>query len=139
MNPNKLFPLIVTRDLDKTRAFYVDTLGFEVSLQAPNYLQLRVGSDPTGPELSFMQRDDNCSEKVLDVDHGTFDGNGLIVSIPTDNADETHARYAKAEVEVTSEPTDRPWGWRSFAVRDPNGIYLDFFHVPSNGAADAAG
>ena len=33
------------------------------------------------------------------------------------------------DVEVTAELGDRPWGWRSFVARDPNGVYLDFFHV----------
>ena len=32
-------------------------------------------------------------------------------------------------VTATSEPSLKPWGWRSFEVRDPNGVILDFFHV----------
>jgi hypothetical protein len=35
---------------------------------------------------------------------------------------------------------DKPWGWRSFVVRDPNGVLLDFFHVLDKSAVvDATG
>lgn len=120
MNPNKLFPLIVTRDLARTRAFY-ESLGFELSFELPGYAQFRYGSDPSHPEIGFMS--DGGPEQA------PFEGRGLIVSVPTENADATHARYAKMDLKISNEPEDHPWGWRSFHVLDPNGIVLDFFHV----------
>ncbi len=122
-NPTKLFPLVVTRDLDRTRACY-EALGFEVSVEMPEYLQFRYGKDDTAPEIAFMKE---CSGSA-----SAFPGKGLIVSIPTEDADAKHAEASKTDVEVMSPPTDRPWGWRSFHVKDPSGVVLDFFHVQRN-------
>jgi hypothetical protein len=36
------------------------------------------------------------------------------------------------------EPTDKPWGWRSFLLPDPSGVTLDFYHVIADDAQDAA-
>ena len=132
MNPNKLFPLIVTDDLDQSRTYYAEVLGFEVSMEMPGYVQFRVGADPAGPELAIMTPNP-------DAGHTAFGGHGLIVSIPTPNADETHTRYQAAGAHMLSQPSDKPWGWRSFALRDPNGVVLDFFHVQRDGVADAPG
>ena len=37
---------------------------------------------------------------------------------------------------VAGAPTDKPWGWRSYFVSDPNGVVLDFFHVYKEIPAD---
>ena len=125
MNPNKLFPLVVTDKLPETRAFYVDKLGCQVTVDMPHYVQVRFGADASAPELAFMTADAAPSMQP----HAPFAGEGLTISIPTESADKKHAELAKKKVEVTSELADRPWGWRSFVARDPNGVYLDFFHV----------
>ncbi len=121
MNPNKLFPIVTTRDLAATRRCY-ESLGFELSIEMPDFVQFRYGTDEGGPEIAFMRSND-----------APFEGSGLVVSIPTEDADEAHARMSKTDAAVLDAPEDRPWGWRSFHVRDPNGVVLDFFHVQRNG------
>ncbi len=122
-NPTKLFPLVVTKDLDRTRRCY-EALGFDISVDMPDYLQFRYGSDDSAPEIAFMREGSGP--------HPAFGGQGLIVSIPTEDADEKHAAASQADVDVVGEPADRPWGWRSFHVKDPSGVVLDFFHVQRN-------
>lgn len=135
-NPTKLFPLIVTNKLAETRAYYVDTLGCEVVGEMDCYLQVRFGAEPGGPELSFMTPQGGPSGgSPLPA----FGGAGLIVSIPTENADERH-RALEKKIDVVAPPADKPWGWRSFNAADPNGVILDFFHVLDQAAvADATG
>jgi len=134
-NPTKLFPLIVTNKLDETRAYYLEQLGCELVMEAPGYVQFRFGDDKAGPELAFMQPTD---APVFGGPLPEFGGGGLIVSIPTETADGKYAALKKKKVELASEPADKPWGWRSFAARDPNGLILDFFHVLDQAAvADA--
>lgn len=125
MNPNKLFPLVVTDKLEETRKFYVDQIGCELTVDMPEYVQVRFGSDASAPELAFMT---TGGAPALSP-HAPFAGEGLTISIPTESADKKHAQLAKKKVNVTAELADRPWGWRSFVARDPNGVYLDFFHV----------
>jgi hypothetical protein len=50
-----------------------------------------------------------------------------------------HAKLRAAEIPVLKEPQDRPWGWRSFVLCDPNGVRLDFFEVLPQSTAHAAG
>lgn len=121
-NPTKLFPLVVTDDLARTRKCY-EALGFDVSIDMPDYIQFRYGKDESGPEIAFMKPVPNTRR---------FGGEGLIVSIPTQDADHKHAQLEGTDVEVLGEPADRPWGWRSFHVKDPSGVVLDFFHVQRN-------
>jgi catechol 2,3-dioxygenase-like lactoylglutathione lyase family enzyme len=118
-NPNKLFPLIVTENFEETKRFYTDTLGWAVSMETDEYVQVR-SADEDGPEISFMKPDGI---------HPAYKGEGVIVSVPTASADDLHADLKSKEADLLGEPEDRPWGWRSFAARDPSGVLLDFFHV----------
>ena len=127
MNPNKLFPLVVTDKLSETRAYYRDKLGSEISYDSDHYMQVRFGGEH-GPELCFMTPDAAPALGALP----TFPGKGLVVSIPTENADATHERVKKLGAKIIADPTDKPWGWRSFLTADPNGVVLDFFHVLQN-------
>jgi uncharacterized glyoxalase superfamily protein PhnB len=123
-NPNKLFPLILTHELEQTKRFYVERAGFRLVFDRPMYLQVAHG-DAGGPELCFMKPDAFPDGEVRPA----FDGKGVIISIPTPNADEKYKALAAAKVTLLSKPTDMPWGWRSFVAVDPNGLCLDFFHV----------
>lgn len=124
-NPNRLFPLFVIDDIETTKRYYVDKLGFTVTWDMPHYLQLRIGESADGPELCFMKPDAMPDGNVLPK----FQGGGAVVSIPVDDADAAHDRMLSKGAKVDSKPTDKPWGWRSYAVTDPSGVSLDFFHV----------
>lgn len=134
MAPNKLFPLIMTESLAATRAFYVERLGCSAVFDMPDYLQIRFGS-ADGPELCFMKP---SNAPALGAEPAVFDGRGLVVSVPVDGVDGRFRELRKNDVPIVSEPTDRPWKWRSFVCRDPNGILLDFFEPLAHDAAAAA-
>jgi catechol 2,3-dioxygenase-like lactoylglutathione lyase family enzyme len=137
MTPNKLYPLILSDKLAETKAYYTEKLGARVVIDQENYLQLRFGDDDDDPELAFMV------PQTLDLLGGVlprFAGQGLLVSIPTENADASHATMKTKGADVRVGPLDKPWGWRSFVVRDPNGVLLDFFHALDKSAVvDATG
>lgn len=123
-NPKKLFPLVITARLEETKRFYQEKAGFRVVYDLPAYLQVVLG-DEDGPELCFM-KPDAFSDGVA---RPPFDGQGLVVSIPTPDADRKYAELSERGVPLLSEPSIKPWGWRSFLAQDPNGVVLDFFHV----------
>ena len=124
-NPETLFPLFVTDKLAETKAYYSERAGFEITHDLPNYLQVRYGKPDDAPTLCFMLPDAFPGGKTLP----RYGGEGVIVSIPTASADETHERLKQAGAPILSQPEDKPWGWRSFFSVDPNGVMLDFFHV----------
>lgn len=135
MNHSKLFPLVITEDIEAVRSYYVDTLGYPLAHDMDAYIQVRFGESPDAPELAFMR-----PGTAPGPDHGVFTGGGFIVSIPTEDADTHHRRMKKAGADVMSDPSDKPWGWRSYAVRDPAGVILDFFHAIAKPASgDATG
>lgn len=123
-NPTKLFPLFLTPKLSETKAYYEDKVGFRVTIETPNYLQVQHG-DELGPELCFMKPDAFPDGKA----RPPFPGEGVMVSVPVPDADEKFAALKKAGADLLDTPSDKPWGWRSFLVADPNGVVLDFFHV----------
>ncbi|MEM7155417.1 MAG: VOC family protein [Myxococcota bacterium] len=136
MNPNKLFPLVITDKLDETKAYYTGKAGFVVTFENDNYLQVRYGDDEARPELAFMRPsgDTPMGPTV------PFGGQGLIVSVPTKDADDKHQAMRGHGAQILSEPSDKPWGWRSFTAVDPNGVILDFFHESAQSSiADATG
>jgi uncharacterized glyoxalase superfamily protein PhnB len=122
-NPNKLFPLFLTTKLEQTKRFYVEQAGFRTVFDLPTYLQVAYGDG--GPELCFMKPDAFPDGQTRPA----FDGRGVIVSIPTEDADKKYSALSNAGVPLASKVEDKPWGWRSFFAVDPNGVMLDFFHV----------
>ncbi len=121
---NKLYPMFVTTPerMAALRAFYVDGLGWKIDGELPNYLSVRSG-DEESPQLSFM------TKSVALGELSPFTGQGVIVSVPVANADAHHDRAQSRGLVPDTAPTDRPWGWRSYLLRDPIGTMLDFFHV----------
>lgn len=135
MNADSLIPLVITDKLAETKAFYTDTLGFSVTIDMDDYLQIRCGGEG-GPELAFYR-----GAELLGVGRAErFGGRGLVISIPTPDADAMHTAVSGRGVTPLSAPSDKPWRWRSFSVSDPNGVVLDFFHVLAQSPAlDATG
>ncbi len=131
MITNPLLPLIFSTNLEQTKRFYTEKLGWSVSLAQGDYLQVKA---PDGAaELAFMPPKD-----VFGVEAKAFDGHGLTFSIRVEDVDATHARMVKRGLAVLSAPSDRPWGWRSFVCADPNGVVLDFYReLAKAGAASA--
>lgn len=123
-NPTKLYPMFLTSRLDETKRYYLEVLGARVVYDLPTYLQVAFG-EGDGPELGFMKPDAFPDGKARPA----FDGRGVIVSVPTPNADTLCAEIAKKGGEIVAPLSDKPWGWRSFFTQDPNGVVLDFFHV----------
>lgn len=51
---------------------------------------------------------------------------GLHLEVNTPDLDGFHAALVAAGVEPVSAPHDRPWGERTFNVRDPDGNMIEF-------------
>ncbi|HEX6255588.1 MAG TPA: VOC family protein [Euzebyales bacterium] len=128
-----MVPLIITDALDVVRAFYVDRLGATTTIEMDTYVQLRFGDIEHTRELAFMAPDQPGGPLA---GQPTFAG-GLVVSVSVDDADKYQEVLVGRGVDAP-EPTDKPWGWRSFTVTDPAGVVVDFFHEIANTAAKDA-
>jgi catechol 2,3-dioxygenase-like lactoylglutathione lyase family enzyme len=123
-NPKELYPMIVTQKIRETKEFYLKA-GFKIRHEmADQYVQ--VYYEPgEGLDLAFMAPHAAPNGR----NYPEFAGEGLIISIPTPSADDKCEEFRKRGVHIENALEDKPWGWRSFHVADPNGVLLDFFHV----------
>jgi len=107
-------PILPSRDLAETRSFY-ERLGFEAAGWWPDtfggYAIMRKGDLSMHffkfPELSPGENYAQCYWRVVDVD-AFYD-------------DIARAKLPSHGIPRVSEPEDRPWGMREFALNDPNG------------------
>jgi len=113
-------------DQDEALAFYVDKLGLEVATDQDfgfmRWLTVRVPGQP-GREILLEKpgppaMDEKTAEQVRDL--LTKGGSGGWLSITTDDANATYETLKARGVEITDEPTQRPYGI-DFGVRDPFG------------------
>lgn len=126
-NPQQLYPMFISNDLAATKEFYLRA-GFQIRFDMPEYLQVAYRGD-TNLELAFMAPHQATNGKKYDE----FRGVGAVISIPTPDADQKAAELSADGVKIDNPLEDKPWGWRSFHVSDPNGVILDFFHVYKEG------
>lgn len=120
-NPEQLFPMFVTDKLKETKEFYLKA-GFRLRFDLPEYLQVYYDG---GLDLCFMHPHAANNGR----EYPAFGGKGVLVSIPTADADKKAAELREKGLPIVNDLEDKPWGWRSFHVEDPNGVVLDFFHV----------
>ena len=128
----KLNAGIITSKLAETKTFYVDTLGFGISFENEFYLLLH--SPGRESEISFLLPN-HPSQQPLFQD--PFPGIGMYLTIETDTVDELYTQLKSKGIKIEIDIRDEPWGDRHFAVRDPNGIGIDFVkYTPADHATE---
>ena len=111
-SPTRVIPYAGGEDLDASRAFYTDVLGFEVAMEDP-VLGL------TSPA--------NRSAQVLVPPAGFDDPQprfGIDLGEP-EAVDAAHAAAVQRGLRVVYALRDEPWGVRRFFVEDPSGTIIN--------------
>jgi catechol 2,3-dioxygenase-like lactoylglutathione lyase family enzyme len=117
---------IYVLDQDQALDFYVGKLGLEVNTDADlgfmRWLTVNVPGEPGRQILleapGAPALDDATAEQVRELLSKGAMGGWLCIS--TDDAHKTYAELLEQGVEVTDEPTERPYGI-DFGLRDPFG------------------
>ena len=97
-------------DLERTRAFYVGTLGLEVLLEREGYVRVGGGG---GFHIGFEEGTS-----------GQIGSTGIEIVIRVDDVDEAYERFRAAGVVFDTAPEDQPWGARHAWLHDPDGYPL---------------
>jgi catechol 2,3-dioxygenase-like lactoylglutathione lyase family enzyme len=109
----RVIPTLRITDEARSRAFYVDQLGFRVDWEhrfEPHLpVLLQVSRD--GMTLYLSQHAMDCAV-------------GGLVHLFVDRVDDWHAELGGKGVAVELPPTDQPWGLREMHVVDPDGNRL---------------
>ncbi len=104
------FIALQVRDLDASKAFYVDTLRLVAQPQSPPGAVVF----DTSP-VPFAIR-----EPLVDLDDVSQLGWGMSLWMSCADTEGAHQRLVDAGVTITSDPSDGPFG-RQFALRDLDG------------------
>jgi len=122
------YPVVMTRDVDGTAAFYQQHFGFRPLFASDWYVHLQLADQP---EVNLA---------VLDGQHPTIPAEGrgrvggLLLNFEVADVDAEHARLVAAGLPVLLSLRDEAFGQRHFITRDPNGVLLDVIQpIPPTG------
>lgn len=116
--------ILYVNDVDKSVAFYRDVLGFSVGFVMPDDLGESVFAQLTYKGTAIFLD----SGSVISDAARSLLGVGLVLVLNDDEGDIDgyYAQVRERGGRITEELDDRPWGDRSFSVKDPNGYTLVF-------------
>ena len=117
MSIRRVVPDIMSKQMDESRRFYVDFLGFNVGMDMGFITTFISPSNPTA-QISVMH-DDGSSALMPNV------------SIEVEDVDKLYADATDRGLKIAYPLTDEPWGVRRFFVVDPSGTVLNIMsHLP---------
>lgn len=120
-NNMKLNAGIITEKLQETKKFYTEVLGFGVSYENDFYILMHTPDKST--EISFLQPNHPSQKSIF---QSPFSGKGVYFTIEVENVDSIYEQIKDKEISIEIEIRNEVWGDRHFAIKDPNGIGIDF-------------
>lgn len=127
MNFNKLIPELSVSDINKTREFYVDVLGFKICYERPEDKFIFVEKD--GNQIMLEQINDNWNVGKMEYPFGR----GINFEMTFSDVDAVYERIEKAGIKLfrKMEVKDYECGnetvhQKQFLIQDPDGYLLRF-------------
>ncbi|OFE43821.1 VOC family protein [Acinetobacter towneri] len=124
MKINSLYPVIMTEDVAKSKAFWTANFFFKVAFDSEWYVSLKTDQQPAF-ELAFLDPD---HPTVPEAFRGKFKG-GLIVNLEVDDVDAEYERLRKIGLPMHLPLRSEDFGQRHFITSDPNGVLIDVIKV----------
>jgi catechol 2,3-dioxygenase-like lactoylglutathione lyase family enzyme len=120
MRIRRAVPDLTAADLDRSRAFYGDFLGFDVGMDMGWIVNFVSPDNPTA-QVIVMAKDQTAAVQPD-------------LTVEVEDVDRLHARAVELGHEIVHPLTDEPWGVRRFFVRDPDGTVVNVMsHATSAG------
>ena len=127
MNFNKLIPELSVSDINKTREFYVDILGFKICYERPEDKFIFVEKD--GNQIMLEQINGNWNVGKMEYPFGR----GINFEMTISDVDAVYERIEKAGIKLFRkmevkdyECGDETVHQKQFLVQDPDGYLLRF-------------
>ena len=116
------YVVLFAEDLDRTLAFYVNTVGLPVRFQDKGYAELAVA----GSKFALLARsrvpeltgDAHASRPAPGAHEGS-------VTLLVEDVDRLHRELTGRGVTFLGSPKDRPWGQRTAYFHDPDGHLIE--------------
>jgi catechol 2,3-dioxygenase-like lactoylglutathione lyase family enzyme len=117
MSIRRVVPDIASDDLEESRKFYTNVLGFRVAMDMPidggRIMTLVSPSNPTA-QVSLISKPPSASRHQDPT-----------LTIEVADVDAVHANAVAAGLQLIYPLTSEPWGVRRFFVADPNGVVIN--------------
>jgi catechol 2,3-dioxygenase-like lactoylglutathione lyase family enzyme len=113
---------LLTDDVARSTAFYVDLFGFEPIVDIGWFVSLHAKDGSV--ELCICQRDH--STVPAGFDHAAA---GVVLGFVVTDAAAEQARLQEAGTPVVVPLRDEPWGQRHFFATDPAGVLIDIVQM----------
>ncbi|EPH44020.1 VOC family protein [Streptomyces aurantiacus] len=119
------YPVLATRDVAASRAFYTRHLGFEVTFEADWYVSLR---RPDAPQYELALLDH--AHPTVPQDHRVALRGGLLLNFEVDDVDAEHQRLVtEAGLPEVLPLRTEEFGQRHFIVAAPDDVLIDVITV----------
>ncbi|WP_134686508.1 VOC family protein [Brevibacillus migulae] len=126
MKISSFYPVILSRQVAASAAFYQNLFGFETVFESDWYVSLR---SPQHAERAFELA-------ILEFGHPTIPEGyrhsvtGLILNFEVDDVDAEYERLIKLEkLPLHLDIRDEEFGQRHFITSDPNGVLIDVIKI----------
>lgn len=119
MRPTSFYPVVMTDDVAKSSAFFLDHLGFRSLFDSDWYVHLQSEANPA---FNFAVLDKNHA--TIPPAHRSRTG-GVLLSFEVEDVDAEYARLKTAGTPIVLDIRDEAFGQRHFIVSDPTGILID--------------
>jgi uncharacterized glyoxalase superfamily protein PhnB len=120
----KLTPNLLVRSVERSLAFYVDTLGFARGMTVPDASPFVFASVISGP-IEIFFNDATAAEKEYPLFAGRPIGCTGTLFIEVEGVDALHDRL-KPVVKIVMPIVTQFYGMREFAFEDPDGYVITF-------------
>jgi catechol 2,3-dioxygenase-like lactoylglutathione lyase family enzyme len=118
-SPRLTHVLLFVADLQRSRDFYLGTLGLEPFVEEEDYLRLT----GLGVDLGLHRAHDREQ----------YGGPGIELQLQVDDVDAWYQRLLARGARFTNAPEDMPWGARQAFLHDPDGYRLSLYTLGSDG------
>lgn len=106
---------MAVKDLEKSEAYFVEQLGFQVRFRVHGWVFLSLQSFHV--MLGHCEHDFSAEETN---NHSYF------AYVNCEGIDDLFLAYKERQIDFTQEVADKPWGLREFGVRTPEGHRIMF-------------
>ena len=120
----KLTPNLLVASVERSLAFYVDTLGFERGMTVPDQAPFAFGSVTAGPVEIFFNDAAGAVKEYPGFAGKPIGATGTLF-IEVDGVNALHDRL-EPRVKVVMPIETKVYGMREFAIEDPDGYVITF-------------
>jgi catechol 2,3-dioxygenase-like lactoylglutathione lyase family enzyme len=111
MSIRRVVPDITSEQIDESRKFYTEFLGFDVVMDMGWIVTLASPTNPTA-QITLLRGPASAAPHPN-------------LSIEVADVDKAHAKAIELGLPIVYPLTDEPWGVRRFFVTDPNGVVIN--------------